>query len=214
MRSSKARFLELPITKSVRIKPRFPLVKMLTLICTVLLSITASGKPTADCRPPVADTVKIPPNNKQLASDSTGRYLQINKILIVGNNLTRNSIILRELRLKKGDVVSENYLAYILKKDQQKLFNLHLFNTATIRPIPLDTGTVDLLVEVDERWYTFPVPRFQLSDRNFNEWWENYNHDWDRVNYGIKLYQYNLWGRNHTLLLKAPICAITAISAF
>ena len=60
--------------------------------------------------------------------------MQINKILIVGNNLTRNSIILRELRLKKGDVVSENYLAYILKKDQQKLFNLHLFNTATIRP--------------------------------------------------------------------------------
>jgi outer membrane protein assembly factor BamA len=156
-----------------------------------------------DFRQPLADTVKIPALKKQARTDSVSQYLHINKVLITGNKLTRPSIILRELRLKPGDVITETDLNYVLRKDQQKLFNLHLFNTVTIRPIPLDTMTIDLLVELEERWYTFPVPRFQLSDRNFNEWWENYNHDWSRVNYGIKLYQYNLWGRNHTLLLKA-----------
>jgi len=102
-------------------------------------------------------------------------------------------------------VISKNNLTYVIQKDQQKIFNLHLFNTVSIRPVPVDTVLVDLVVEVEERWYTFPVPRFQLSDRNFNEWWQNYNHDLSRVNYGLKLYQYNVWGRNHTLLLKFQV---------
>src|SRR5690606_17670386 len=49
------------------------------------------------------------------------------------------------------------------------------------------------------RWYTFPSPIFELSDRNFNEWWQNYNHDFKRVNYGLRLYQFNMRGRNETL---------------
>ncbi len=191
------------INRSVQFKLPFLIVRMLTLICTVLLSIAALAKPAVDKRLSIVDTVRVSANKKQLPADSIKQYLQINKILIVGNNHTHNSVILRELKLKKGDVVSEDDLASILNRDQQKLFNLHLFNIVTIQPIPLDTGTIYLLVELDERWYTFPVPRFQLSDRNFNEWWENYNHDLNRVNYGIKLYQYNLWGRNHTLLLTA-----------
>jgi len=167
------------------------------------MACTVSANGLIDNTEPVADTIKIPFYKKELPSDSAQFYWEINKILIVGNNLTRNSIILRELKLKKGDVISKADLDYQLKKDQQKIFNLHLFNTVTIKPVQLDTASIDLVIEVEERWYTFPVPRFQLSDRNFNEWWQNYNHDWNRVNYGLKLYQYNLWGRNHTLLLKA-----------
>lgn len=149
------------------------------------------------------DTVKIVTPKNILKQDTGGRYLRINKIEISGNNLTRNSIILRELLVKEGSIIHEQELDYIFTKAQQRLFNLHLFHTATIKPVYLDSATIDLKVDVQERWYTFPVPRFQLSDRNFNEWWQNYNHDWNRVNYGLKLYQYNIWGRNHTLLLKA-----------
>jgi outer membrane protein assembly factor BamA len=176
---------------------------MLTFICTFLFSITAPGNPVVDSTQPPVDTIKIAYGFRQLTSDSSKKYVQVNRIIILGNKLTRNTIILRELRLKKGDVISEADLQIILKRDQQKLFNLHLFNTVTLRPIPMGNDTIDLLIEVGERWYTFPVPKFQLSDRNFNEWWENYDHDWSRVNYGVKLYQYNLWGRNHTLLLNA-----------
>jgi outer membrane protein assembly factor BamA len=63
----------------------------------------------------------------------------------------------------------------------------------------LEPDHIDLLVNLNERWYTFPAPIFELSDRNFNEWWQNYNHDFRRVYYGLRLYQFNMRGRNETL---------------
>lgn len=60
-----------------------------------------------------------------------------------------------------------------------------------------------MLVEVKERWYLFPVPIFKIEARNFNDWWVNQNRSLDRVNYGAKLYQYNLRGRNERLKIGA-----------
>jgi outer membrane protein assembly factor BamA len=166
-----------------------------------LIVIFTSAKAQHDTTP-LGDTVRLFSRQKTSHYDSSAGYVQIRRILIAGNRRTRTSIILRELRLKEGDVVSKSDLEYLIKKDQEKLFNLHLFNTASIRPVEVDSAVVDLQIDLEERWYSFPVPRFQLSDRNFNEWWQNYDHAWNRVNYGLKLYQYNLWGLNHTLLLK------------
>ncbi len=177
---------------------------MLAFIYGVLFSVASSGQPLVDHDVfALADTVKRPSRNKGFDSDSARGYLEVNRVIILGNKLTRNSIILRELSLKKGDIINEADLVFVLEKDQRKLFNLRLFNTVTLKPLNMANGVVDLLIEVDERWYTFPAPIFQLSDRNFNEWWENYNHDFSRVNYGLKLYQYNVWGRNQTLTLIA-----------
>jgi hypothetical protein len=72
-----------------------------------------------------------------------------------------------------------------------------------IRLLEFQQDQLDLLIDVDERWYTFPSPIFELSDRNFNEWWQNYNHDFNRVNYGLRLYQFNMRGRNETLRFTA-----------
>lgn len=144
------------------------------------------------------DTIR---RSKRSSVVDTSRYVEINKIILAGNKRTKSTIILRELTLKKGDVIQEKYLPEILELDKRKIFNLHLFHTVQIYTLKSDGNKVDLLVEVDERWYIFPVPIFKLSDRNFNEWWENYDHDFSRVNYGLKLYQYNLWGRNHTMIL-------------
>jgi outer membrane protein assembly factor BamA len=149
-----------------------------------------------------ADSVKRP-HNRQHSSDSSVQRVQINRILIIGNRITREHIILRELSVKSGDTVALSLLPALIEKDEKKLFNLHLFHSASIRLLEIQPGVVDLLVEVKERWFTFPVPIFQLSDRNFNEWWENYNHNLNRVNYGLKLYQYNVRGRNETLIFTA-----------
>ncbi len=135
--------------------------------------------------------------------DSTGRFIHINRIFILGNKVTRDQIILRELTLKPGDFVYSAELPIILDLDQKKLINTRLFNTAEIRLLPFQEDQADLLIEVNERWYTFPSPIFELSDRNFNEWWQTYNHDFSRVNYGLRLYQYNMRGRNETLRLTA-----------
>lgn len=135
--------------------------------------------------------------------DTLASHVTINRILIIGNKVTRERIISRELSLKTGDTVNLKRLEQIILLDQRKIYNLRLFNTVTIRSLDLGNGIVDLLVEVNERWYTFPVPIFELSDRNFNEWWQNYNHDLKRVNYGLRLYQYNFRGRNETLRFTA-----------
>ncbi len=133
----------------------------------------------------------------------TSALRTINRVLIVGNKVTRDKIIQRELTLKTGDTVRVNTLLQIIENDKIKLLNTRLFNTVTIRTLEDENGGVDLLVELSERWYTFPVPILELADRNFNEWWQNYNHDFRRVNYGLRLYQYNFRGRNETLLLNA-----------
>lgn len=141
--------------------------------------------------------------NRPAAIDSIGRFVLINRIFIIGNRLTRDHIILRELSLKPGDLIFNLDLPGILELDKKKLFNTRLFNTVEIRAMELQEHKVDLLIDLNERWYTFPAPIFELSDRNFNEWWQNYNHDFKRVNYGLRLYQFNMRGRNETLRFTA-----------
>ncbi|MGC3948641.1 MAG: BamA/TamA family outer membrane protein [Chryseolinea sp.] len=121
----------------------------------------------------------------------------------MGNRITKEQIILRELTVKPGDVINSAELPIIIDLDRKKLINTRLFNTAEIKVLDYANGTIDLLIDVNERWYTFPSIIFELADRNFNEWWQNYNHDFSRVNYGLKLYQFNMRGRNETLRLTA-----------
>jgi outer membrane protein assembly factor BamA len=124
------------------------------------------------------------------------RTLEINRIIILGNKITRDRIILRELSFKPGDTISSLRLDDQLVKDRAKIYNLRLFNTVVVRHMAFDSTRVDLIIEVSERWYTFPSPLLEIADRNFNDWYQNYNHDWGRINYGMRLYQTNFRGRN------------------
>lgn len=171
-------------------------LRILFTLCSVALTVSS----VFAFSPVPSDTIR---RNKRSTLVDTSRYVEINDIIISGNKRTRNTIILRELGFKSGDVVQQSYLNEIYEKDKRKLFNLHLFHTVQMYSLDAGGNKVNVLIDVTERWYIFPVPIFRLSDRNFNEWWENYDHDLSRVNYGLKLYQYNLWGRNHTLTLTA-----------
>jgi outer membrane protein assembly factor BamA len=135
--------------------------------------------------------------------ESADTIFTVDRILIVGNKVTKESVILRELSLHPGDTVSSTQLAGIIERDKNKVYNLRLFNTASIRVLALPNNRIDLLIEISERWYIFPSPIFELSDRNFNEWWQIYDHDFSRVNYGLRLTQHNFRGRNETLRLTA-----------
>jgi outer membrane protein assembly factor BamA len=149
-------------------------------------------------QPASGDTVVRPPTDT-LAN----RLVTVNRVIIIGNKKTRDRIISRELSLKPGDTISMQRMDLILQKDQQRIYNLRLFNTVSVRWIEINSGMADLLIEVNERWYLFPTLIFELSDRNFNEWWENYNHDISRINYGLRLTQFNFRGRNETLRFTA-----------
>ncbi|HNP19297.1 MAG TPA: BamA/TamA family outer membrane protein [Fulvivirga sp.] len=128
-------------------------------------------------------------------------YVTIDAIFIVGNKRTKPSIILREMSVMKGDTYTESSLADILVLDKNKLLSTRLFVTVDISILHLSDTQVDIVVNVSERWYTFPSPIFDLVDRNFNDWWQNQNRDLSRTNFGVKIYQNNFRGRNETLKL-------------
>ncbi len=135
----------------------------------------------------------------------TSRSVTINSIHFIGNKRTKPQIISRELNFHLGQKVKMNELRKIADRDEQKIFNLGLFNTATINILTSESDTVDIIVKVHERWFFFVIPIFKLIDRNFNDWWVNRNRDLSRVNYGIKAQHFNFRGRNEKLLINAQL---------
>ncbi|WP_091542041.1 BamA/TamA family outer membrane protein [Thermoflexibacter ruber] len=125
----------------------------------------------------------------------------IKDVLIECHQKTIDRIILREMAYKKGDRIAKANIDSVLQKEANKIFNTRLFVVVDVYPIPVKGDTINLLVSLVERWYLYPIPIFELADRNFNEWWKQRNRDMSRVNYGLRLTQENVRGRNETLKL-------------
>ena len=135
----------------------------------------------------------------QTINSDSSRLVEIGDIHIVGNKKTVERIIMRELSVEIGGSYSYKLLVDTLVFDQNRMYNTNLFNEVDITIQELGGGNVDLLITVDERWYFYPLPIFKLADRNFNDWWVNQNHDFNRVKYGIKLTQFNFRGRGERI---------------
>jgi len=88
-----------------------------------------------------------------------------------------------------------------LEINKKQIINTQLFTEVDLKVKNWTNNNIDIVVSVKERWYTFPLPIFELADRNFNVWLEEHNLDFARTNYGIRFYQENVRGRNE--LLKA-----------
>lgn len=134
-----------------------------------------------------------------LANDT----VQIDKVFIIGFNKTKEHIIRRELSIVDGKFLTRTELAEAIPADKRRLMNTKLFLSVDISVIELSEEKVDIIIRVSERWYFFPIPIFQLADRNFTEWWVNQNANLSRVDWGIKLRHFNFRGRREILNLTA-----------
>lgn len=126
-------------------------------------------------------------------------YLIIRNISIYGNKRTRRAIVLRELNLYPGDTMYASTQDAFLEEKRQRLLNSSLFLTVNIYPVNRGLHHTDLNIEVLERQYFLILPLLSLADRNFNVWWVKHNHDLDRLNYGLTLYETNLTGNKDRL---------------
>ncbi len=135
--------------------------------------------------------------------DSLNTFVQIDRVFVVGNRKTKEHILRREIDIKSGQILTKKLLTEYIEEDKNKLFNTSLFNSVDATVIDLLNGKVDIIFRVTERWYFFPIPIFQLADRNFTEWWVNQNHSFKRVEYGLKLRHFNFRGRNEKLDITA-----------
>lgn len=101
--------------------------------------------------------------------------------------------------VKPGSRINADSLMHVIERNRLNIFNLKIFNGVAYNIRNWEGDTLDLDFVVFERWYIIPVPIFRLADRNFNVWWNEYNHKFNRVQYGGMLIWDNFRGRNERL---------------
>lgn len=119
------------------------------------------------------------------------QYIQ--EIILNGNHKTKDNILFRELTFTTGDSLTQEELDLRLTESTENLRRLSLFNFVSLTTNEMVPKTLIVTVNVTERWYTWLWPIFEISDRNFNAWFEN--GDFSRISYGLFLQQENFRGR-------------------
>jgi len=111
------------------------------------------------------------------------KSVKIDSIKIVGNEKTKEFIILRELTIEPGDSIDYETLQF----NKERVFSLGIFTRVDLR-IKKEDGFNKLMIMVEESWYIFPVPFINVPEKTFS-----------RVSYGINFYYLNFRGRNETI---------------
>lgn len=142
-----------------------------------------------------AQTAPVPSFTDSL-SEGDSSSVVIMDIVLIGNKITREHIILRELTFRKQDTVPVYAVEKKLQRSEENLLNTSLFNSARITWLR-QGAEIRLYIILTERWYIFPLPVFELAERNFNVWWED--KDLSRIVYGGILNWNNFRGRNEVL---------------
>lgn len=115
--------------------------------------------------------------------DREDTVLVVKNVLIVGNEKTKEHVILREMSLKVGDKITSTALEY----DRNRIYSLQLFNQVDIK-VTAEGREATLSVHVSERWYIFPVPILGFKYR-----------DPEKFYYGLGFVHDNFRGRNEKL---------------
>ncbi len=134
-----------------------------------------------------------------ITGDSTA-HVTVSRIVIEGNNVTRRSVILREIAIHEGDIVRADSIPFLTEQNKLRLFNMQLFNEVD-QHTERNDNNITWYIQVKERWFIIPTVTVQFADRNFNTWWVDENHDLRRVSAGLTLTDKNFRGNLETLAL-------------
>ena len=133
------------------------------------------------------------------ASPCDTPFVIVESINLVGNETTKDQVMLIELTFAQGDTLATENLTDLLEDNRRRLFNLRLFNSVTTSYTCSD-GLVQISYRVQERFYLYPIPILDFADRNFNAWLEK--KDWSRIDYGFSVVRRNFRGRNEDVRVR------------
>ena len=123
---------------------------------------------------------------------------EIRRIIILGNEITKQTIIERELSIKEGQVYTPNELDSLIHQSRVNLVKTSLFNFVDISTLSIENGKFsDVFIRLTERWYFWPIPLLEFADRDFNNWWPE--RDLAKLSYGLNLEYRNFRGRKELL---------------
>jgi len=169
--------------------------RFILYLVSITLSITCLKARAQQIEVPLSHSV----NSDSRINDQSPAPFVIRTITITGNRKTRAPIILRELPFRPGDHFQLQQLVIKFEAARRQLMNTTLFHEVTVALKSFDGYNVDILIDVKERWYIFPLPYFKIVDRNINQWIVQHNASLSRVNYGVKLMYNNVTGNNDKL---------------
>lgn len=139
-------------------------------------------------------------NGVSTVSDSNHLF-SIHDIIISGNERTKPAVILRELPFQMDEEYPLGTIVQKFKKARRQLMNTGLFRDVVVSLKNFEGNNVNINVEVQEKWYIWPIAFFKPVDRSVGEWWHEKNRNMDRINYGLRLAHNNITGRNDKLRL-------------
>ncbi len=129
-------------------------------------------------------------------TDTISSMVTVGDITITGNKKTKDFILLREIPFRTGEQYPLNDLVKKFEHARRQLMNTSLFHNVLVAAKSVVGSTVNVTVDVKERWYLFPVPYFKPVDRNLNQWIVEQKASLTRVNFGAKVLYNNATGRN------------------
>ncbi len=124
----------------------------------------------------------------------------VSSIYIVGNFKTKPRIIKNELLFQQYSTIKKDQLEKLVDLSKQNLEKTSLFNFVYITYWFENPEEIIFEIKVEERWYSWVLPLFEVADRNFSAFLND--GDWNRLNYGMFFKQDNFRGLNETLKLK------------
>ncbi len=137
-----------------------------------------------------------------LSRAAPGDTLTVEEVILLGHRKTRPRVVFREMSFGSGDRIAADEFPEEVGRSYNNLMNTGLFTAAELTYDSTDVrngGRVVVIVTLHETWYIYPVPVFELADRNFNVWWTEQERSLDRVNVGGKLTYYNFTGQRDRL---------------
>lgn len=133
----------------------------------------------------------------QVSIDIAHDRLVVEEIVIQGNEITKEPIILRELLFDVGDTILKMELLSVFQRSRENLLNTSLFNFVRFDATHNPGNRIIVHINVTERWYIWPVPILEYAERNFSTFIKN--REWDKINYGVWLKWNNFRGRKELL---------------
>lgn len=139
------------------------------------------------------------------AQDKAEPHIHIERIRVSGTKKTKDYILLREMNIHPGDSIPLALVGERLEENRKRIMNTGLFQRIkiNIKDWQPPNNQVTLQIEAAETWFIYPIPIFELADRNFNVWWVEQQRSLQRINFGVRLVYKNLTG--HRDLLKTKI---------
>lgn len=107
---------------------------------------------------------------------------------------------MRELVFAEGDSIQPEMLQEMVRLSRQNLLNTQLFNFVDYEIDLSGAHAAIIHFSLVERWYTWPIPIFEIQERNLNDWIATPSTS--KLNYGVMFHIGNFSGRNERLTLQ------------